>query len=88
MMMGRMAISLHSLKRMAPVERTKKKVPIMVEMMVVKLSTMTICVVVILVHQGAVSCKQPQRGQGGGRRVGGRQSRGGGHLPGGSGTSR
>lgn len=32
----------HSLKRMAPVESTKKKVPTMREMMVVKESTITI----------------------------------------------
>lgn len=45
----------HSLKRIAPVESTKKNVAIMEVMMVVKLATITICVIVILVHQGVVS---------------------------------
>lgn len=46
----------HSLKRMAPVDRTKKKVPIMSEMMVVKDRTMTTWVSVMRLHQGAASC--------------------------------
>jgi len=54
--------SHHSLKWMAPVDRTKKKVEIMRPMMVVKDSTMTTWVSVILVHQGVESCERKKGG--------------------------
>ena len=54
----------HSLKWMAPVDRTKKKVEIMRPMMVVKDSTMTTWVSVILVHQGVESCERNERREG------------------------
>ena len=62
----RKGYSLYSLNRMAPVLSTKKKVPIMEAMMVVKLATMTICVTVTWRHQGTGSCIRGRARVGGG----------------------